>query len=93
MGSADTCTLSPGLSSLFEDSNLCGLYSEDRLVLDDVRHRGLLTLTEHGVEAVAITSATFSRTYNSFSALHPFIFLLWSDQANVPLFVGRVVEP
>ncbi|XP_056892238.1 plasma protease C1 inhibitor [Takifugu flavidus] len=82
-----------GLSSLFEDANLCGLYSEDRLVLDDVRHRGLLALTEHGVEAVAVTSTTFSRTYNSFSALHPFIFLLWSDRANVPLFVGRVVEP
>lgn len=61
--------------------------------MDDVRHRALLSLTEHGVEAVAVSAATFSRTYNSFSALQPFIFLLWNDRANVPLFVGRVVDP
>ncbi|CAF93615.1 unnamed protein product, partial [Tetraodon nigroviridis] len=82
-----------GLMSLFEDANLCGLYSEDRLVLDEVRHRGFLALTEQGVEAVAVTSVSFSRTYISFSALQPFVFLLWSDQANVPLFVGRVIDP
>lgn len=85
--------LLPGLSSLFEDANLCGLYSEDRLLLDDVRHRGFLALTEQGVEVVAVTSATFSRTYDTFSALQPFVFLLWNDRANVPLFVGRVVDP
>lgn len=87
-----SCPLLSGLSSLFEDANLCGLYSEDRLLLDDVRHRAFLALTDQGVEAVAVSSATFSRTYNSFSALQPFVFLLWSDQANVPLFVGRVID-
>lgn len=87
------CPLLSGLSSLFEDANLCGLYSEDRLVLDDIRHRGFLALTEQGVEAVAVTSVSFSRTHNSFSALQPFVFLLWSDQVNVPLFVGRVIDP
>lgn len=82
-----------GLSSLFEDANLCGLYSEERLVLDDARHRAFLALTEQGVEAGAVTSISFSRTYTSFSALQPFIMLLWSDQANVPLFIGRVTDP
>ncbi|XP_034544718.1 plasma protease C1 inhibitor [Notolabrus celidotus] len=82
-----------GLSSLFEDANLCGLNPEERLVLDDARHRAFLTLTEHGVEAGAVTSMSFSRSFPSFSALRPFIMLLWSDQANVPLFIGRVTEP
>ncbi|XP_032387597.1 plasma protease C1 inhibitor [Etheostoma spectabile] len=82
-----------GLSSLFEDANLCGLYSEERLVLDDARHRAFLALTEQGVEAGAVTSVSFSRSFPSFSALRPFIMLLWSDQANVPLFIGRVTEP
>lgn len=82
-----------GLSSLFEDANLCGLYSEERLVLDDARHRAFLALTEQGVEAGAVTSISFSRTHSSFSALQPFIMLLWSDQANVPLFIGRVTDP
>lgn len=88
-----SCPLSSGLSGLFEDVNLCGLYSEDRLLLDEVRHRGFLALSEQGVEAAAVTSVAFSRTFNSFSALQPFVFLLWSEQANMPLFVGRVIEP
>ncbi|XP_033478862.1 plasma protease C1 inhibitor [Epinephelus lanceolatus] len=82
-----------GLSLLFENPNLCGLYSEDRIALDDARHRAFLALTEQGVEAGAATSMAFSRSFSSFSALRPFIMLLWSDQANVPLFVGRVTNP
>ena len=82
----------PGLSLLFEDANLCGL-SEERLVLDDARHKAFLALTEEGVEAGAATSMSFSRSFLSFSALRPFVMLLWSDQANVPLFVGRVTDP
>ncbi|KAF3687670.1 Plasma protease C1 inhibitor [Channa argus] len=82
-----------GLSSLSEGANLCGLYSEDKIILDDARHRAFLALTEKGVEAGAVTSASFSRSFPTFSALRPFIMLLWSDEANVPLFVGRVTEP
>ncbi|KAK5926685.1 hypothetical protein CgunFtcFv8_022235 [Champsocephalus gunnari] len=61
-----------GLSSLFESSNLCGLYSEERVVLDDARHRAFLSLNEQGVEAGAITTISFSRSFPSFSALRPF---------------------
>ncbi|KAM9314836.1 plasma protease C1 inhibitor [Pholidichthys leucotaenia] len=83
-----------GLSSLFESANLCGLYVEGKtLFLDDAKHRAFLALTEQGVEAGAITTLSFSRSYFTFSALRPFILLLWSDQANVPLFVGRVTDP
>ncbi|XP_034469739.1 plasma protease C1 inhibitor [Hippoglossus hippoglossus] len=82
-----------GLSSLFEEANLCGLYSEDRVVLDDARHRAFLALTKEGVEAGAATAMSFARSFPSFSALQPFVMLLWSDQANVPLFIGRVTEP
>ncbi|CAB1426902.1 unnamed protein product [Pleuronectes platessa] len=82
-----------GLSSLFEEPNLCGLYSEDRLLLDDARHRAFLALTEDGVEAGAATAIGFARSFPSFSAMQPFVMLLWSDQANVPLFIGRVTDP
>lgn len=81
-----------GLLSLFEDPNLCGI-SEQKLVLDDARHRAFLALTEQGVEAGAVTVLSFSRSFPSFHALRPFIMLLWSDQANVPLFIGRVTDP
>ncbi|XP_022062525.1 plasma protease C1 inhibitor [Acanthochromis polyacanthus] len=82
-----------GLSSLFERPNLCGLYSEQPLVLDDARHKAFLALTEQGVEAGAVTAMSFSRSYPIFSAMRPFILLLWNDQANVPLFIGRVTDP
>ncbi|XP_051239618.1 plasma protease C1 inhibitor [Dicentrarchus labrax] len=82
-----------GLSSLFESANLCGLYSEEQLVLDEARHRAFLALTEQGVEAGAVTTLSFSRSFPSFSALRPFVMLLWSDLANVPLFIGRVTDP
>lgn len=82
-----------GLSSLFEKPNLCGLNSENMLVLDDVRHRAFLALTEQGVDAGAVSTMSFSRTSPSFNALRPFVMLLWSDKANVPLFIGRVTNP
>nr|XP_040042618.1 plasma protease C1 inhibitor isoform X1 [Gasterosteus aculeatus aculeatus] len=82
-----------GLSSLFEGANFCGLCSEERVVLDDARHRAFLSLTETGVEAGAVTSTSYSRSFPSFSALRPFIMLLWSDPSNVPLFIGRVTDP
>lgn len=82
-----------GLSSLFEEPNLCGLNSESMLVLDDIRHKAFLKLTEKGVEAGAVTSMSFSRSFPSFSALRPFILLLWNDEARVPLFIGRVTDP
>ncbi|XP_028270547.1 plasma protease C1 inhibitor isoform X2 [Parambassis ranga] len=82
-----------GLSSLYEGASLCGLHSEGQLVLDSAQHKAFLALTEQGVEAGAVTSVSFSRSYPNFSALRPFIMLLWSDQVNLPLFMGRVTDP
>lgn len=82
-----------GLFSLFEGANLCGLNAEKPLTLDEAKHKAFLALTEQGVEAAAVTSMGFSRSFPSFSALRPFVLLLWSDTAQVPLFIGRVIEP
>ncbi|XP_023835346.1 plasma protease C1 inhibitor [Salvelinus sp. IW2-2015] len=82
-----------GLSELFDSANLCGLYPDNELLLTEARHRAFLSLTEEGVEAGAATSLSFSRSFSSFSALRPFLMILWSDQAKAPLFVGRVTEP
>ncbi|KAF6733508.1 Plasma protease C1 inhibitor [Oryzias melastigma] len=82
-----------GLSSLFEGANLCGLFPEGKVVLDSAKHKAFLALTEHGVQAGAVTSVSFSRTFPVFSALRPFILMLWNDLADVPLFIGRVTEP
>ncbi|KAI1887614.1 hypothetical protein AGOR_G00192130 [Albula goreensis] len=87
-----------GLPDLFAPSipNLCGLSSEDRtppIVLSDGQHRAFISLSDKGVEAGAASAFSFSRSYSSFSALRPFVLILWSDQINCPLFIGRVAEP
>lgn len=82
-----------GLFSLFEGANLCGLSAEGPLILNEAKHKAFLALTEKGVEAAAVTALGFSRSFLAFSALRPFILLLWSDTAEVPLFIGRVTEP
>ncbi|XP_047220756.1 plasma protease C1 inhibitor [Girardinichthys multiradiatus] len=82
-----------GLSSLFWGGSLCGISTDSDLVLDEAKHKAFLALTERGVEAGAVTSMSFSRSFPNFSALRPFIMLLWSDQADVPLFIGKVMEP
>lgn len=85
-----------GLGELFNEPNLCGLFPEQTdmpIALSDARHRATLVLSESGVEAAAASSLSFARSFPSFSAMQPFILVLWSDQANCPLFMGRVTQP
>ncbi|KAJ8335985.1 hypothetical protein SKAU_G00393280 [Synaphobranchus kaupii] len=85
-----------GLSDLNYEPNLCGLSSEGvdpPLSVSDAQHRAFLSLTEKGVEAGAVSSISFARSYSSFSALRPFVLLIWNEQLNVPLFLGRVTQP
>ncbi|XP_077078820.1 plasma protease C1 inhibitor [Siphateles boraxobius] len=81
-----------GLSDLFSKPNLCGMFPGES-VISDVRHKAFLSLTEKGVEAAAATSISFSRSFSTFSALRPFILILWNDEAAIPLFMGRVIDP
>ena len=39
------------------------------------------------------SSLSFARSFPTFTALQPFVLVLWSDQANCPLFMGRVTQP
>lgn len=82
-----------GLHTLFDGAPLCGLYAEEPLAVEEAKHKAYLALTETGVEAAAVTALGFSRSFLTFSALRPFNLVLWSDIAQVPLFIGRVTEP
>ncbi|KAK7145705.1 hypothetical protein R3I93_013442 [Phoxinus phoxinus] len=83
-----------GLSDLFLNPNLCGMFpGESESFISDARHSAFLSLTEKGVEVAAATSISFSRSFSTFSALRPFILILWSDEAAIPLFMGRIIDP
>ncbi|KAI5095411.1 plasma protease C1 inhibitor precursor, partial [Silurus meridionalis] len=80
--------------SLFDDPNLCGMFDQSSSVpLNEARHRAFLSLTEKGVEAAAASSLSFSRSFSSFSAMRPFILILWNEEISIPLFIGKVLYP
>ncbi|XP_036373191.1 plasma protease C1 inhibitor [Megalops cyprinoides] len=85
-----------GLTDLFDAPKLCGLtsmHTDTPLSLTDARHRAFLSLTEEGVEAGAVTSLSFSRSFPTFTALRPFVMVLWNHEVQSPLFMGRVTKP
>ncbi|KAG9270168.1 plasma protease C1 inhibitor-like [Astyanax mexicanus] len=84
-----------GLSGLFNSPNLCALFAEEEEPVDltDSRHQAYFSLTEQGVEAAAASSISLSRSFNTFSAMQPFVFIIWNDQTACPLFMGRLTDP
>ncbi|KAM9476169.1 plasma protease C1 inhibitor isoform 1-T1 [Clarias gariepinus] len=83
-----------GVRGLFDDPNLCGMFDQDSTTaLTDARHRAFLSLTEKGVEAAAASTVTFSRSFSNFNAMRPFLLIVWNEEINSPLFIGKVLHP
>lgn len=79
---------------LVDDPNLCGMFDQtSSMPLSDARHRAFLSLTEKGVEAAAVSSISFSRSYSIFTVTRPFVLMVWNEEINSPLFLGRVLYP
>ncbi|NXI36883.1 IC1 inhibitor, partial [Galbula dea] len=78
---------------LFLDAELCGLAQGPAVAVDAARHRALLELDEAGVEAAGAMATSVARTALLLEALRPFLFILWHNEGNVPLFMGRLSDP
>ncbi|GAA6067993.1 plasma protease C1 inhibitor, partial [Tachysurus ichikawai] len=82
------------LPGLFSDPNLCGMIDQSSsMPLSDARHCAFLSLTEKGVEAAAASSVSFSRSFNNFHAMRPFVLMVFNEEINIPLFIGKVLHP
>ncbi|XP_051632997.1 plasma protease C1 inhibitor [Manacus candei] len=77
---------------LFLDAELCGL-AEGPAAVDEARHRAVLALDEAGVEAAAAMATSVARSALVLEALRPFLFVLWHDASEVPVFMGRLRDP
>ncbi|XP_077035832.1 plasma protease C1 inhibitor isoform X3 [Agelaius phoeniceus] len=77
---------------LFLDAELCGL-ARGPAVVDTARHRAVLALDEAGVEAAAAMATSVARSALVLEALRPFLFVLWHDTGNFPVFMGRLSDP
>lgn len=86
--------LSSGLQELFSDPNLCGMIDHSSsMPLSEARHCAFLSLTEKGVEAAAGSSVSYSRSFTNFDAMRPFVLLVFNEEVNIPLFLGKVLHP
>ncbi|NWR94014.1 IC1 inhibitor, partial [Furnarius figulus] len=77
---------------LFLDAELCGL-AEGPAAVDTARHRAVLALDEAGVEVAAAMATSVARSALVLEALRPFLFVLWHDSSEVPVFMGRLSDP
>ncbi|XP_078060734.1 plasma protease C1 inhibitor, partial [Mustelus asterias] len=82
-----------GLLDVALEPNLCGMISHQQVAISQATHKATLTLNEEGVEASAVTSIGVGRTALVFQVQSPFILLLWNDELDFPLFMGRVMDP
>lgn len=69
----------------------------DDLYVSEVYHKTFIDVNEEGTEAGAATAAVevsrcLEETYR-FNADHAFLFMIWHEKLEVPLFIGRLVEP
>ncbi|XP_057883222.1 plasma protease C1 inhibitor [Melospiza georgiana] len=77
---------------LFLDAELCGL-ARGPAAVDTARHRAVLALDEAGVEAAAAMATSVARSALVLEALRPFLFVLWHNSGDFPVFMGRLSDP
>ena len=60
-----------------------------------MQHQAFLEINEEGTEAAAATGLNFSlaSATPTFTADHPFLFLIRDRQSGMILFMGRVANP
>ncbi|XP_032918686.1 plasma protease C1 inhibitor [Catharus ustulatus] len=56
-------------------------------------HRAVLALDEAGVEAAAAMATSVARSALVLEALRPFLFVLWHNTGEFPVFMGRLSDP
>uniref|UniRef100_A0A8C5PDZ9 Serpin family F member 2 n=1 Tax=Leptobrachium leishanense TaxID=445787 RepID=A0A8C5PDZ9_9ANUR len=81
-----------GLGHLFSNPDLSGI-SDEQLFVSSVQHQSNLDLNEEGAEAAAATAVITSRSLTSYSINRPFLFFLFEDSVELPLFLGYVRNP
>ncbi|NXX45296.1 A2AP protein, partial [Tricholaema leucomelas] len=81
-----------GLQELFTSPDLQKI-ADEPLLVSSIQHQSTLELKEDGVEASAGTGVAVSRSVSAFSLDRPFVFIIFEDEAGIPLFIGSVQNP
>ncbi|XP_075889390.1 heparin cofactor 2 [Nelusetta ayraudi] len=84
-----------GLTDLFKQTGDFSEMTSERVVINWLKHQGIITVNEEGTEAAALTQVGFMPLSSQmrFTVDHPFLFLVYEHRTDCLLFVGRVVNP
>jgi serpin B len=92
-----------GMSSALsmDDADFSGMDGERDLFISAVVHKTVVDVAEKGTEAAAATAVVMLASARelsperpvSFTADHPFLFLIRDDRTGCILFIGRVTNP
>lgn len=81
-------------------ADFSGITSADALYVSDVRHKAFIAVDETGTEAAAATAVVMTKETVSikpppatFTADHPFVFVIRDVKKGRVLFMGRVTNP
>jgi len=89
-----------GIHTLFNTADLSDI-SDEPLYVSDALHKAQIKVNEEGSEAAAATAVVVNtrsggpsfRKYPEFRVDQPFVFVIHDKANNLPLFVGRIVNP
>jgi serpin B len=89
--------MSLGMTDAFTSADFSGMTGKRDFTIGAVMHKAYVSVDENGTEAAAATAVTMPtsarpETPVTFTADHPFIFLIRDIQTGALLFVGRVVD-
>lgn len=85
-----------GITKVFDnDADLSGITTDKPLKVSQALHKAVLNIDERGTEAAGATfmEAIPMSLPPDLHFDHPFVLMIYSTEANVPLFIGRVVDP
>ncbi len=86
-----------GIAFSETDADFSGVSDELYLYITSVLQKTFIEVNEEGTEAAAVTSVTFGTTSVGpdpwFKADHPFLFVIYEQETNAILFMGKVVNP
>ncbi|XP_055345409.1 alpha-1-antiproteinase 2-like [Paramacrobiotus metropolitanus] len=92
------CTTALGLADMYRPSwNMSGMFEKPaETKVADFAQNAMFDVDEYGIKAATVTILRSVYTCNyipAFEANRPFLLIIWDNNAEFPLFMGRIADP
>lgn len=83
-----------GMPAAFRNADFSGITGTRDLFIDNVYHKGFITVDEAGTEAAAATAVAMARSLPERLQIdRPFIYMIRDTETGSLLFVGEILDP